>query len=83
MQRNTYNTFYSISKAEIIINESNIDDVFESLYSTVISNTKKSLGKDSLLIISKYNPLARSSYIILPKKIRQFKKRFDEYSKYQ
>ena len=30
------NTFYSHSKAEIIINESKIDDVFESIYTTII-----------------------------------------------
>ena len=34
-------TFYSNSKAETIINESDIDDVFESIYSTIISNRKK------------------------------------------
>ena len=33
-------TFYSNSKVESIINESNIDDVFESIYSTIISNIK-------------------------------------------
>ena len=38
-----YNTFWSNSKAETIINESDIDDVFESIYG--ISNLKKSLGK--------------------------------------
>ena len=35
-----YGTFYSNSKVESIINESNIDDVFESIYSTIISNIK-------------------------------------------
>ena len=35
-----YNIFYSISQAETIINESDIDDVFESIYSTIISNTQ-------------------------------------------
>ena len=38
-----YNTFCSNSKAETIINESDIDDVFESIYG--MSNFKKSLGK--------------------------------------
>ena len=37
-----YDTFYSHSKAETIINESDIDDVFESIYTTVISNIQKS-----------------------------------------
>ena len=42
-----YDTFYSHSKAEAIINESDIDDVFKPIYTTVISNIKKSLGKGS------------------------------------
>ena len=41
-----YNTFYSNTKAVKIINESDIDNVFESIYTTVISNMQKSLGKD-------------------------------------
>ena len=46
-----YYTLYSISKAEILINESNTDDVFESIYTTIISNIGKSLGKGSSWII--------------------------------
>ena len=42
-----YDTFYSNSKAEIIINENDIDDVFQSVYTTIISNIQKSLGKGS------------------------------------
>ena len=42
-----YDTFHSSSKAEIIINESDTDDVFQSIYTTIISNIQKSLGKDS------------------------------------
>ena len=51
--------------------------MFESIYTTVISNIQKSLGKGSDWItdssidhnssISKYNSLAGSSYIELPK----------------
>ena len=33
-----YDTFYSSSKAEIIINKTDIDDVFQSIYTTIISN---------------------------------------------
>ena len=33
-----YDTFYSRSKAETIINEKDIDDAFESIYITIISN---------------------------------------------
>ena len=49
-----YDNFYSNSKAEIIINESDIEDVFKSIYTTIISNIQKSSGKvqDGLLIQS-------------------------------
>ena len=40
-----YDTFYSNSKAEIIINESDIHDIFESVYPAIITNMEKSLGK--------------------------------------
>ena len=49
--KTNYDNFYSSSKAEIIVNESDIDDVFESIYSTIISNIEKSLGKGSGWII--------------------------------
>ena len=72
-----YDNFYSRLKAEIIINESDIDDVFKSIYTTIITNIQKSLGKisvwnidlviDHTISISKYNPLAGSSYIKLRK----------------
>ena len=64
---------------QMIINESDIDDVFESIYRTIISNVQKSPGQgsswiiDSVILhninISKYNPLACSSYIKLPKEL--------------
>ena len=38
-----YDTFYSHSKAKTVINESDIDDVFELIYTTTISNIPKSL----------------------------------------
>ena len=37
--KSIYNTFYSNSKAETIIN----DDVFESIYTTIISNIQKNI----------------------------------------
>ena len=40
-----YSNLYSNSKAETITNENDIDDVFESIYSTIISNMQKSPGK--------------------------------------
>ena len=79
-----YDTFYSNSDAELIINESDIDDVFQSIYSKKISKMQKSLGKrsgwvidsviDHTISISRYNPLAGSSYIKLPKELDQPKK---------
>ena len=38
-----YDTFYSHWKAEALINESDIDDVLESIYTTIISNIPKLL----------------------------------------
>ena len=37
-----YGTFYSNSKAEMIIIESEIDGVFEIIYTTIISQIQKS-----------------------------------------
>ena len=61
-----YNTFYSNSKAEKIINESDIEDVFKSIYTTTISPGKGSVWIidsviDHIISFSKYNPLAGSS----------------------
>ena len=74
-----YDKFYSSSKAEIIINESDIDDVFKPVYTKIITNVQKSLEKgsswiidsviDHTISISKYNPLAGSSYIKLPEEL--------------
>ena len=46
-----YYNFYSSSKAEIIINESDIDGVFQTIYITIITSIQKSLGKGSGSII--------------------------------
>ena len=46
-----YDTFYSHSEAEKINNESDIDDVFESIHTITISNIEKSLEKGSGWII--------------------------------
>ena len=40
-----YSTFYSSSKAEKICNKSDIDDLFESIYSTIVLIIQKSLAK--------------------------------------
>ena len=72
-----YDTFYSSSKAEIIIYEIDNDDVFQSIYTTIILKKQKSSGKGSDWIIdsvidisfSKYNSLAGSSYLKLRKEL--------------
>ena len=66
-------------KAETIINETDIENVLKSIYTTIIANIQKSLGKssgwiidsviDHTISISKYNPLAGSSYHKLPKEL--------------
>ena len=74
-----YDSFYSRSKAETVINKSDIDNIFEPISTTVISHIQNCLGKGSGWIIdsvikhnintSKYNPFAGSSYIRLQKKL--------------
>ena len=64
---------------QTLINESAIDDVFKSIYTTIISNIQKLLGEGSDWVIDsvidhniniwKYNPLAGSSYTKLPKEL--------------
>ena len=76
-----YDNFYSSSKVEIIINESDTDYVFQSINTTIITNMQKSLGKcsdwiidsviDHTINISKKNSVARSIYIKLPKELDQ------------
>ena len=71
------NTFYLNSKAETIVNENKIEDLFLSIYSTVTSNIQASLQQCSGWITnsvinhtfntSKCNPLASCSYIKLTK----------------
>ena len=36
--KTTFHNFYLSSKAEIIINESDIDDVFQSVYTAIVTN---------------------------------------------
>ena len=38
--KTNYDTFYSYSKAETIINKNNTDDFLESISTAIISNTK-------------------------------------------
>ena len=74
-----YDNFYSSSKAETIKSERDIDDVFKSIYTTVIKSIQNSSLKysawivdsviDHTIIISKHNSLAGSRYIKLPKEL--------------
>ena len=41
--KTNYNNLHSSSKAQAIINESDIDDVFQSVYTTILTNIQKSL----------------------------------------
>ena len=60
-----YDNFHLSSKSEIIINGSDIDNVFQSIFTTVMENIRKSLGEgsgwiidsvpDHAISISKYN----------------------------
>ena len=52
MKTKQYETFYSHSKTEIIVNESDIDGIFESIYTKVISSIQNSLRKGSDWIIN-------------------------------
>ena len=72
-------TFNSNSKAKTIINERDIDNVFESIYSAIMSDIQKSLGQGSDWIINsvidhKYKPLSGSIYTKLPKELDNPKK---------
>ena len=81
-----FTTFYSNSKAETIVNESDIDDIFESVYTVIMSKIQKYLGKGSgwitdsvinhIINISEYYPLSGSSYIKLPKELNHSRKGF-------
>ena len=44
--------FIQAQKQKKIINESDIQNVFRSMYTTIVANIKKSLGKGSGWIIS-------------------------------
>ena len=45
MKIKKYDNFHSSSKAETVINESDFDDVFKPIYTTIIKNIQKILGK--------------------------------------
>ena len=86
-----YNNFtnfinFTSSKKEIIINESYIENVLKSIHTIIIASIQKNLGKclgwiidsaiDHTISIWKYNPLAGSSYIKLPKELDHPRKGF-------
>ena len=82
--KTNHDNFYSSSKAEIIINENEIYQVFRSIYTTTIISMQKHLREgsgwiidsiiDHTISISKYSPLAGSSYIKLPKELNHPRK---------
>ena len=47
-----YDNFYSRSKAEIIINEADTDNTFQSIYTTIITNIQNYLAKGSSWVIN-------------------------------
>ena len=49
-----HDNFYSSSKAERVINESDIVDVFQSIYAAIITNIQKSSEKVSGWIIDSF-----------------------------
>ena len=83
-EKTKYGSFYWSLKAEIIINKSDIDDVFQSIYTKITANIQKSLGKGSIWIIdslidhaisvSKYNPSTGNSCRKLPKGLDHLRK---------
>ena len=50
-EKTKYENFYSNSKVEMILNEGEIDDLLEPIYTTIISKKQKSLEKGSVWII--------------------------------
>ena len=80
-----YANFYSSSKPEATTNESDIVNVFQSIYTALIENVRKSSSKNSWWIIdsvidhticiSKYDPLTGSNYMKLPKELGHPRKR--------
>ena len=79
--------FYLSSEAEIIINESDIGDVFQSIYTAITTNMRKSLGKssgwiidsvnDHTIRISKYKSFSWKQLYQITKRIRPSKKSID------
>lgn len=69
-----YVTFYYESKSEKIIDESDLEDVFESIYCTIISKIQKYIDDDFNIL--KCNHLAHNSYIKLLKDLNYTKNLF-------
>ena len=86
-----YDTFYLQPKVETIINKSDIDDAFESIVTTVISNIQKCLAKGSGWIIDSFiehniNISKQNLYLEavneITEKVKPSKKKIDYYSQY-
>ena len=83
IQQNEAFSIWSQKWKRLLVKENN-DNLFESIHNTITSSIQKSLGKNSCriidsvanhtIIISKYNSLAGSIYIKLPKELDHPKK---------
>ena len=71
-----YDTFYLHPKAETITCISDVNDVFQSIYGTIISGSSRIIKPviDHTISILKYNLLPGSSYIKLSKVLDQLRK---------
>ena len=79
-----YNTLYLNSKAEIIINESDVDNAFQLISTTTVTMIQKSLGKcsgwiidsviENTISISRYIRLAECIYIKFPRELEHPRK---------
>ena len=80
-----YCVFYSNSKVETIIQDTDIDSIFESIYSTAVTKLRKYQAEGSGCTIDsvieqnicvwKYKPLIASMYIKLSKELNHSRKR--------
>ena len=81
-----FDNFYLSLKAEITISQTGIDNLFEPIFSTLMSYIQKFFGEGSAWTIdfvidctistSKYNPLAASTYVKLQKELDHPRKWF-------
>ena len=71
--RTKYSVFHSNSKAEINIHDVDIDSIFGSIYSIIMTKIQISVIEQNINV-SKYKPLSVSSYVTLLKELNHSKK---------